>query len=425
MIIVLRPPETIDGSPAPFVSVDGLASKAIVTYSGTTSWAAASVLTSGMDWALRYDAGLGKFVQVPILTTFYPITEPFFGEDVTGDVGKVFTWPERLTSTTFKLKEYSLDTDRASVDDYVWNSCDPGPTCDLGFRWDTALYLGARVQPFMLSIIMMGLDTAYEATVAAGDPDERLPTMISDAAKWLVDYGYDPLTGGLYFARSNPGCEAASDYGEMPNVMTYDTFGAGVSTPLAGCFSNVDGARAMSAEVGRAMSKAFVRESDSTRKTNIRNWMYKVLGKAYGKDGYDCAANYVAHCDGDYFVALEETYIGGFSYQFDKYLGFALGFGNDMAWPAADLHTEWPRTVTTRDVSIGFNLANVTDATSVKVTIKDPAGIEGTPVECETSPCVVTLDDYQAGNGLYKIGYYKTSGTVLLVEGQYQRLTNP
>jgi hypothetical protein len=416
MIIVLRPPTTITGAIAPFVNVDGLGSKAIVAYNGSASWPATIHMTAGMDWAIRYDGT--RFVQLPVLSTFYPVTEPGFGFDVS-NVSKVFVWPERLSSTTFRLKEYSLSADRASVPNYVWNGCDPGPTCDLDFRWDLALNLGGRVQPFMQSIIMFALDTAYEATVAAGDPDERLPPLISEAAKWMVDYAYDPLTGGLYFSRSGAGCEAASDYGEMPNTIALDALGS--FKPLSGCFSDTGGARAMSAEIGRAMSKAYVREADATRKENIRLWMHKVFGKAYGKVGYDCASDYLPHChDGSYFTALQLTYDGGAAE--DKYLGFAIGFGGGPTWPAAEQHTEWPRDAPTRTAKIGFRLADAPTATGVRVTLKDQHGTVLTPVDCATSPCSVTIPDGEAGTYQFTIAY--RNGSTTLVTSQWQRLKN-
>lgn len=425
LVIVLRPPTTITGAIAPFINVNGLGTKAITNYypSNTTLWTANSYLTAGMDWAIRYSGALGKFVQVPILSIFYPITEPSFGFAVTSDLAKAFIWPERLSSSTFRMKEYSLNANRAAVANYTWNNCNPGPTCDLDFRWDFAVNLGGRVQPFMQSIILLGLDTAYEATVAAGAPDSRLPPLISNAAKWLVDYGYDPLTGGLAFARNGVGCEAASAYGVMPATITLDSLGS--FTPLTSCLSDSGGARAMSAETPRAMSKAYVRESDAGRKTAIRNWMYKVMGRAYGKDPstYACTGGYAAWCgDGYYFVALEETFGGGISTEYDKYLGFAIGMGGAMTWEAAAQHTSWPRVPTTKTVKISFRLADIPTATGVRITLKDQHGTTQTPVDCAVSPCSVSVPDVASADYQLQIEY--RAGGLTLSQGQWQRLKN-
>jgi hypothetical protein len=144
----------------------------------------------------------------------------------------------------------------------------------------------------------------------------------------LVNYGYDPLSGGLYFARVTPGCEAESGYGFMPATIS----------PIPGsCLSDKNGARGLVPEIIGGMAAAYLRETDATRKAAIRTAMVRWMGKIFGKSGYTCTGDYAAHCDGSYLTLIEETYTrGSFNYDVDKYLGFAFGFGGSFAWQAAE-----------------------------------------------------------------------------------------
>jgi hypothetical protein len=312
------------------------------------------------------------------------------------------------------LKKFSLSPDRASVPYENW----PKATGDYHFMLDGAAFVGSRTQPFMMGIIMRGLDLAYEATVQAGSPNATVLTMLSDAAQWLVNYGYDPLSGGLYFARVTPGCEAESEYGEMPSTIS----------PIPGsCLSDTVGARGLVPEIIGAMAAAYLRETNATRKAVIKIAMVRWVGKIYGKPGYSCTGDYAVHCeDGSYLTLIEETYTpGSFNYDADKYLGFALGFGGSFAWPSAERHTEWPRVPAPRTASISFRLSDVANATLVRVTLRDNTGVlVGSQTECKSSPCSVTIPDKQAGNLLVKLEYLSTSGGRILAASEFQKLQN-
>jgi hypothetical protein len=409
MIITLKPPVTVDGSPAPMLNVDGQGAKAILTYSGDTAWGPKPMTADGY-WALRYDGT--RFVQLPILEYFYPILTTGFGYSLGTDIGRAFYWPEWTTPTTFKLKQFSTSLDRASVpDDTSWNKCNPGPTCDVEFQWDIARDIGGRAIVFHEGVILRGLTTAYEATVAAGDPDARVLSLMSDLAQWLITYGYDPQTGGLYFARNGAGCEPASAYGAMEP-----------SSGDVACQSDINGSRLLTGEIVGGLVGTYMRETNSTKRTAIRTWMQKVMGKAFGKIDYECGPGYVEHChDGYYMKALEETYTPGTQqYEVDKYLGFVLGFGGDMGWPSIELHTEFPRAPIPRTSSIGFKLNSIAGAATVRVSLKDQFG-NVTTTDCSASPCAVPLADSSAGNLQFMLTYRNASGATL-APGQWQTL---
>jgi hypothetical protein len=404
MQILIRLPVTALN---PTINIDGLGAKSIVNTNG-----ASILLTGGSDYALWYNGTHFRLIQV--LTSFYPRLTTDLGYAKGDDIGRAFHWPEKVDSTHFKLKKFSLATDRASVPYENW----PKATGDYHFMLDGAAFVGSRTQPFMMGIIMRGLDFAYEATVQAGSPNATALTLLSDAAQWLINYGYDPLSGGLYFARVTPGCEAESGYGVMPSAIS----------PIPGsCLSDTVGARGLVPEIIGAMAAAYLRETDTTRKATIRTAMVRWMGKIYGKPGYSCTGDYAAYCeDGSYLTLIEETYTrGSFNYDVDKYLGFALGFGGSFAWPSAERHTEWPRVPVPRTASISFRLSDVANTTLVRVTLKDNTGVlVGSPTECASSPCSVTIPDKQAGNLLVKLEYLATPGGPILAASEFQKLQN-
>jgi hypothetical protein len=190
--------------------------------------------------------------------------------------------------------------------------------------------------------------------------------------------------------------------------------------------SDKTGARGLVPEIIGGMAAAYLRETDATRKAAIRTAMVRWMGKIFGKSGYTCTGDYAAHCDGSYLTLIEETYTrGSFNYDVDKYLGFALGFGGSFAWPSAERHTEWPRVPVPRTASISFRLSDVANTTLVRVTLKDNTGVlVGSPTECASSPCSVTIPDKQAGNLLVKLEYLATPGGPILAASEFQKLQN-
>jgi hypothetical protein len=410
MVISFVPPVAINSTSGLNINVDGLGSKQVLALNDTTFGFTDYRLTANEPVALYYNGT--RWQVVPVTAAFYPKLTPDMDASLSDsdDFGRAFYWPEYVDSTHFNIKAFSLSTDRDSVPYEPWT----GATGDYEFQLDGTGATGSRVQPFMVGIIMRALFMAHRATVLDGSPNADAATMLSDAAQWIIDYAYDPLTGGLYFARHMAGCELESDYGVMP---------ATIAAIPGGCLSDLGGARGMIAEITGAMSAAYLLETDSTRKAAIRTAMLRYWGHMWGKSGYTCTGEYAAYCDGDYLTLVEETYTSGENqYRVDKYLGFALGFGGIFSWPSADAHTEYPREAPTRTVSISFRLGDVTDADEVRITLKDQHGTELTPVDCDASPCSVTIPDYQAGKYQFKLAYRKAGATV--AEGRYQPLAN-
>jgi len=270
----------------------------------------------------------------------------------------------------------------------------------------------------MMGIGVRALAWAYAATVEAGAPNATARTLVSDAAKWLLDYGYDNVTHGLYYGRGGAGCEQPSTpYGQMTQYLPVIP---GCSYDLAS--SNTS--RGLTAEIFGGMSLAYLYEADASRKAYIKAMMTKLYAKTYGKVGYPCTGDYAAHCGDGYYNSLpEETYTPGlFNYRTDKYFGFAYGFGGGLSTPAAHAMTEFPRVPVPRTVNLNFRLGDIAGATSIRVTLKSGASIMSTPVDCASSPCAITLPDKTAGNYLIQIAYRASDTT--LATSQWQVLAN-
>src|SRR5262245_37626777 len=158
----------------------------------------------------------------------------------------------------------------------------------------------------MMGIALKALFYAYAATVNAGSPNPLALTMLSDAAKWVIDYGYDPRTEGMYYGRTSPGCEQPlAMYGQMSNSLPENP---GCSYDLAS--SNT--ARGLSPEIFGGMAMAYLYEADATRKANIKTVMTRMYAKTYGKRGYACSGAYAPYCgDGYYNKDLEAVYTVG------------------------------------------------------------------------------------------------------------------
>jgi hypothetical protein len=278
---------------------------------------------------------------------------------------------------------------------------------------DISINVGSRTQPFMMGIIMRGLDMAYQATVMDGTPNPIALTLLSDAAQWIINYAYDPDTGGLYFTRTSPGCEAQSNYGEQ---LQY------IAAIPGTCLSDEGGSIALVPEIIGGMAAAYLRETNATRKQAIKDTTIRYMGHLYGKTGFPCYGAYEAHCDGRYITILEETYTPiATNYEVDKYLGFSYGFGGSFAWQSAEQHTEWPRAPVSRTPSISVRFANFAGTTNVLVELKDQFGQNLTPLTCSASPCQITTADSTAGNHQYRL-IYRNASNATLSTGQWQAL---
>ena len=247
-----------------------------------------------------------------------------------------YYWPHRVNGSTVVLKEFSTSLNRSVVNDVTWPGASFPSGCD--FQIDAGVWIGNVTQPFMMGIALKALAYAYGATVNAGSPNTLALTLLSDAAKWIVDYGYDSVTEGLYYGRTSPGCEQPlATYGRMFKFIPRNP---GCTYDLA----NSNTARGLSPEIFGGMAAAYLLETNATRKANIKSLMTRMYAKTFGKPGYACAGDYAQYCgDGYYNAELEAVYtVGQINYHVDKYVGFNEGFAGASALPASLLLGQYP-----------------------------------------------------------------------------------
>jgi hypothetical protein len=126
-----------------------------------------------------------------------------------------------------------------------------------------------------------------------------------------------------------------------------------------------------------------------------------LFGAAFGKQGGPQSdTHYVSEIqDGGWALAAKKA----------KDFGFFFGFGMDWAWPAARLGGARP--AQHRTFFVGFDLASVSNAVSVRLTLTNPDG-SSTQVICSDSPCSIQSDAGQ-GDPLLRLEYLGESGSVL------------
>jgi hypothetical protein len=298
---------------------------------------------------------------------------------------------ERISSTRIRLK---------TIDGTAYRAYQ-GPSSSASgveFQMEYRGNLGLRTQPFMQGIMGRGLDWAHKASCAAGNCNENAAKYLADIGRFIVDYGHDPVSGGVWYTRTNPPCELNSAYGSF----------ATVPSRIEGCASqSVAAAREIATETFGALAAAYMVSGDAKIRT-VADFMY---AKAFGKPGWPCAPDLAEFCgDGTYTGAIENTYAGGFWFDTDKYLGFAFGFGGSLSWPAARIID--PKAKMSQNVPVGFTMVGVPGAEKVRITVTEPTGTTRNPIVCTDSPCVVSVDPRQ-GDHLMKIEYLSGSGKVL------------
>jgi hypothetical protein len=173
-------------------------------------------------------------------------------------------------------------------------------------KWQSAIIVGAGTQPFMMGIVATALNYAYRAT---GNPVAR--QLAIDAAYWIKDYGYQPATKGLYYARTYPNCEPISD--GLP----------GCSYPAAA----PQGSRFLNGEVFNALAQAYMYTRDESLKT-IADEMYGAVFGNPASGGLTSDRFFVSELgDNGWSITASKA----------KDFGFFFGMGFAAGWPAARL----------------------------------------------------------------------------------------
>ena len=175
---------------------------------------------------------------------------------------------------------------------------------------------GFGQQPFMLGIktTEMELGSHIDDFRLA----ERFSGLASQAATWIHDAGYDPITQGINYGRVFEACEPATI--ATPGT-TFDTRTPGCSFGLNP--ASIRASRVLTAETSQALRVYYESDPTSAR----RDWGDRAYGSIWGycpytKPGYYCDDNYVRDENSD-------AALGSY-----KWAGFFFGMGMAHQWPA-------------------------------------------------------------------------------------------
>lgn len=237
--------------------------------------------------------------------------------------------------------------------------------------------VGYGQEPFLLGIKVFAMKLA--AQTDSGQTAANYAALAADSATWILTHGYDPLTGGLHYARDLSGCEPKL------NPRLNCTFGLSASEKQQ--------SRLLNAEAQNSLRVAY--EANPTQE--VRDFGDQFYGAQWGKKGGP-------YFDDVYLNSLDADTVWRY-----KWLGFLFGIGMAHQWPAARLGGVQPPSPAVS--SIAFNLSSVSGAASARITVTQPSGAESV-FACNASPCPVRVDTRQ-GAHWYRISYLDSRGAVL------------
>jgi hypothetical protein len=219
------------------------------------------------------------------------------------------------------------------------------------------------------------------AQAATGTTAANFNALANAAAGWVLGTGFDPVTGGLHYAREWPGCEP----NENPRMnCTYDT---SVNGKIA--------ARTLNGEAQNAMRVAYLANA-TPQNLAFGDQFY---GAQWGKPGYGGP-----YSDGVYLEPDDSD-----AEWSAKWLGFQFGIGMSHQWPAVRIGGVLPAQPIT--ASIAFNMGGVPGAVSVLIKVTQPSSAVNF-FPCTSSPCQITADARQ-GAHWYQIEYLNAQGGVV------------
>jgi hypothetical protein len=94
----------------------------------------------------------------------------------------------------------------------------------------------------------------------------------------------------------------------------------------------------------------------------------------------------------------------------EKVFGQFFGISNMASWPVARIGGLLPSHPVS--IYVSARLADVSGATTYRVTVTEPTGVVDNPVACSSSPCMVTVNQ-GAGNPNIQVTFLSATGAVL------------
>ncbi|MGA2184807.1 MAG: hypothetical protein ABSH47_17445 [Bryobacteraceae bacterium] len=278
-----------------------------------------------------------------------------------------------------------------------------GPT-ETVWGWRAALggvgLAGNGTQPFMLGINTLALGYGAHQSGGLG---ANYNALAYAASNWIKNYGYDPVSGGLYYGRLFGMCEPVfADSSQPQNFLRAwrnpeCSYNGSSTTGVPTNVPSMQFARALS---GEAQNAARINYQNDPTPSNQAFWdtfyCHQWDRPGYTAPGYGC--------DGIGASNLDDTSLSG-----GKWTGFFFGVGMSYQWPAARLQAIAP--TLDRKLSVGFDLAVVANAVAVDMILTSPAGVVS-HTRCSSSPCEVGADERQ-GSHVIEWKYLDRNGRAL------------
>lgn len=266
-----------------------------------------------------------------------------------------------------------------------------GPTENNAYAWQGGL-AGYGQQPFMMGIKV----TELRYGALSDDPvlAANMLTLAGQAAGWVHDTGYDPVTQGMHYGRVFQACEPQTTPPPGKAYVSRSPFCDNGYDP-----GSLRGARVLSAETSSALRAYYEASPSPGRKT----WGDTVYGSIWGNANFTTGNVYT---DSNY-VRDENSNNSLGAY---KWTGFFFGMGMVHQWPAVRLGGVMPP----QPRRVPITLSQGTGGSAV-ITITSPSGA-AVEYTCSVSQaCTVQVDDRQ-GEHWFRIRYLSGNKVVALSE---------
>ncbi len=251
---------------------------------------------------------------------------------------------------------------------------------------------GRGQQPFLAGI--KTLQMKYASLGAAGSTAANYGNLATSLATWILEKGYDPSTGGLYYGRVFPNCEPilkASQPGFTYRNLWCDN-GSANSDKAVG--------RALLAEAQTALRVAY-EGAPSQQLREVGDQFYANLwgNPSFTKQGFTLAEGGITN---------EFAYSNSLSA--GKWYGFQFGIGMAHQWPAVRLGGAQPLSI--EQAFINVDIAGVDGAVKARLSVTAPSGRK-VQYNCTATPCQVDIDRRQGDHWLL-IEYLSSADLVIV-----------
>lgn len=279
--------------------------------------------------------------------------------------------------------------------DRPWDG--PSSSDVYGYRGNLS---GLGQQPFILGIKTLQMSLASK--VPSSPLNTNYGALAVQAANWIKDSGYDPVTGGLYYGRIFSHCEPVYAPSSQPAAFFFRNPQCSYS-PKTGIDQNNAIARALNGEAQNAIRILYENAPTVENKT----FGDKFYGSQWGAPGYTQPGFY---SDGDTTSNIGNGSLAGY-----KWTGFFFGIGMMHQWPAVRLGGVQPSDSVS--VPVNFDLGSKSPAVEARVTVTQPSSAQAV-YHCSTSPCSISIDRRQGAHWV-SIDYVSDSGPVVSSAAPY------